>query len=95
VCDVITMCVAVWCRCKCVTSLPCVLLCGAGVSIGGDRVTVFTRVGFAVEPSDVVAVLGRPALLNCSALSSPSADPPHIHWLRDSVALNFDTNDRW
>lgn len=94
-CDVIIMCIVVWYRCECVTSLSCVSWCDSGASTGSDRVTVFTRVGFAVEPSDVVAVLGRPALLNCSALSSPSADPPHIHWLRDSVALNFDTNDRW
>ena len=62
---------------------------------GGDAVASFANLQFSVEPADIVAVRGQPALLNCSIRPDLPTEQPQIQWLRDSVALNFDTNDRW
>ncbi|XP_071425084.1 neogenin isoform X5 [Pithys albifrons albifrons] len=57
----------------------------------GSLVRTFTPFYFAVEPADVLAVRGAPALLNCSARCDTA---PRIEWRKDGTFLNLESDDR-
>ncbi|NXG03455.1 NEO1 protein, partial [Sakesphorus luctuosus] len=57
----------------------------------GSLVRTFTPFYFVVEPADVLAVRGAPALLNCSARCEAA---PRIEWRKDGTFLNLESDDR-
>uniref|UniRef100_A0A3B4A7N5 Ig-like domain-containing protein n=1 Tax=Periophthalmus magnuspinnatus TaxID=409849 RepID=A0A3B4A7N5_9GOBI len=54
----------------------------------------FTPFWFTVEPQDVVATRGSPALLNCSAHSGAASSPVRIEWKKDGTFLSPAADDR-
>ncbi|KAG2470466.1 neogenin-like isoform X2 [Polypterus senegalus] len=51
----------------------------------------FTPFWFLVEPADILAVRGSPAVLNCSAYSDLA---PRVEWKKDGTFLNLASDDR-
>jgi hypothetical protein len=56
---------------------------------------------FEVEPTDIVAVRGQPAILDCRASFQPqqsgdsgsgtSQRPPDVYWIKDGTKLKYDS----
>ncbi|KAK7912502.1 hypothetical protein WMY93_012713 [Mugilogobius chulae] len=59
----------------------------------GSPAQPFTPFWFTVEPQDLVATRGGPALLNCSAHSG-AATPVRIEWKKDGTFLSPAADDR-
>ncbi|XP_073798605.1 neogenin isoform X13 [Danio rerio] len=57
----------------------------------GSAIRGFTPFRFSVEPVDVLAVRGLPAVLNCSAISDA---PVRVEWKKDGTFLNLVADDR-
>ncbi|KAK3558804.1 hypothetical protein QTP86_028759, partial [Hemibagrus guttatus] len=57
----------------------------------GSAVRPFTRLLFSVEPVDVSAVRGLPAVLNCSVVSEY---PVRVEWKKDGTFLNLAADER-
>ncbi|XP_055010719.1 LOW QUALITY PROTEIN: neogenin 1a [Boleophthalmus pectinirostris] len=60
----------------------------------GSPAQPFTPFWFTVEPQDVVATRGSPALLNCSAHSGSASAPVRIEWKKDGTFLSPAADDR-
>ncbi|XP_060770508.1 neogenin isoform X5 [Neoarius graeffei] len=57
----------------------------------GSAVRPFTLLRFTVEPVDMLAVRGLPALLNCSVVSEY---PVRVEWKKDGTFLNLAADER-
>ncbi|XP_053092525.1 neogenin isoform X6 [Pangasianodon hypophthalmus] len=57
----------------------------------GSAVRPFTLLRFSVEPVDVLAVRGLPAVLNCSVVSEY---PVRVEWKKDGTFLNLAADER-
>ncbi|XP_017341341.1 neogenin isoform X7 [Ictalurus punctatus] len=62
----------------------------SGVSLA-QKVRTFTLLRFSVEPVDVFAVRGLPAVLNCSVVSEY---PVRVEWKKDGTFLNLAADER-
>ncbi|XP_058263418.1 neogenin isoform X2 [Hemibagrus wyckioides] len=67
------------------------LYSGASLADKGPAVRPFTRLLFSVEPVDVSAVRGLPAVLNCSVVSEY---PVRVEWKKDGTFLNLAADER-
>lgn len=59
--------------------------------LSGSAVRPFTLLRFTVEPVDILAVRGLPALLNCSVVSEY---PVRVEWKKDGTFLNLAADER-
>ncbi|XP_053346645.1 neogenin isoform X2 [Clarias gariepinus] len=63
----------------------------ASLAHKGSAVRPFTLLRFSVEPVDVLAVRGSPAVLNCSVVSE---SPVRVEWKKDGTFLNLVADER-
>ncbi|XP_013387953.1 neogenin isoform X2 [Lingula anatina] len=73
-------------------SLVSVLLLGLLQSALGQETHTFSSFHFTVEPSNIIAYKGYPALLNCSAENS--GNTPRTQWIRDGVYMSLNGDSR-
>ncbi|XP_076860712.1 neogenin-like [Brachyhypopomus gauderio] len=59
----------------------------------GSAVRAFTPLRFSVEPCDVLAVRGLPAVLNCS-VAGAEAVLARVEWRKDGTFLNLAADER-